>query len=39
MLVPAVALLRVRVISTVFPPNLIPGMRKLDSAAIWPLNP
>ena len=29
----------VSVISTVFPPRLIPGMSKLDSAPIWPLYP
>ena len=29
----------VSVTSTVFPPRLIPGMWKLDSAPIWPLYP
>ena len=29
----------VRVISTVFPPKLMPEMSKLDSAPIWPLYP
>jgi hypothetical protein len=36
---PAVALLRGRVISTVFAPKLMPEMSKLDSAPIWPLYP
>jgi hypothetical protein len=29
----------VSVISTVFPPRLIPGMSTLDSAPTWPLYP